>query len=225
MTPKISVLINTYHPGRQATIPQVLEAWEREPVWEIWLLNGGTPIERSGRSVIFNMPHDLGNGMDYVFALLTAGDVIIMADDDFIPAPGQALVMAQQVAKLGGFVGVIGRRFVSPQYRENPFFRSSLVDKPEPVGFVGVCLACSREMFGFDVRGLHRNCDDIWLQMKVHPTEPKHVIPLTHYRNLKCCNDSSAMFKQGPEMQGQRQAFFAEQFEATYATGRGFNGC
>ena len=222
----ISVIITTYHPGRRSTLGLVLDAWDRQPADQIWLLNAGKPFAHDGRAIVFNMPRDLGNGMDYSFAPLTDGDLVVLADDDFMPEIGFLDDMVKGwIAAGGGIVGTIGRRFSGPCYNtQTQYFRAREVERPEPVGFAGVCVMAPRSLFGFDVCGLHRNCDDLWWQMKQFPRVPKHVVPATHYQDLPCCQDQSAMYRQAGDMRETRARFYAEMFAAHYANEDGFDG-
>lgn len=219
----VSVLITTYHLARREALASVVRAWHSEPVEQVWVLNGGERWESPepaglDRFALFNMPVDLGNGMDYAFAALTSGDHIILADDDFLPAPG--LVEDFNTHRDGAdILGIIGRCFHGPRYRgDTTFHRANSVEALTPVDFVGVCCYAGREMFGFDTRGMHRNCDDLWWQMRVHPMASKAVIPTDKYRNLPTCSGPSSMFSD-KALWDARQSFYEEHYRAGHYYG------
>lgn len=215
----VSAIITTYR--RYATLDEVVASWLAQPVDELWVLDGGAKY-RPGtmadpRLLVFRMPADLGTKMDYAFALLTEGDLILLADDDIVVSPGFLADLHLCWSAGGGIVGVIGRTFHGPAYwGETRFLRSSDLLEPARAGFVGcICLA-ARELFGFDVRGCPRNCDDLWWQMRVHPDAPKRVAPTVRYRNLPAASDPAAMYHT-PRLRAQREAFYREHYLRTYA--------
>lgn len=228
----VSVLINTYHPGRQAGLDGIAKAWLEQPVDQVWIIDGlGSyrpkpsflESQSDDRLQIFNLPFDLGNGADYCFALLASGDYIILADDDMVPCEGlveRFLEYADGADSIGpDILGVIGRKFNGPQYRgDTSFVAGAKATKPTLVDFVGVCTFCHRSHFGFDVRGLHpelRNCDDLWWQMREKPELSKAVIPVKGlYLNLPTSlgADPSSMFRSGLEQ--SRQDFYEEHYRA-----------
>lgn len=220
MKHKISVLITTYR--RFKNLKTIFKAWLRQPVDQVWIINGNPKVKldwgRPPQSMVINMPCDLGTKMDYGFALLTEGDLIILADDDVVPLPGFVPDLFQGWKQVGGgIVGILGRTFHGPTYwGETKFYRASLIQAPVRVGFCGVVYFAPRNLFGFDVRGLPRNCDDLWWQMKIFPDVTKHVVPTVAYKNLPEAGDASAMYKQ-PHLRAQRETFFREHYMKSYA--------
>jgi hypothetical protein len=224
---RISVLVTTC--ARYTTLLEVMKGWlGQSGVDDLWLLDCGGKLPSSlhggwGRSVIWTLPLDPGTKTDYVMALLTEGDIIILADDDVLVDKGFVQDLYNCWAVEGGIIGIIGRTFHGPTYWGGTrFYRASLVSLPTRVGFAGVICMAGRELFGFDVRGCPRNCDDLWWQMKIHPDVPKHVAPTKRYKNLRVASDGTAMYKQ-PKLSVQREAFYREHYLKTYApTGRTF---
>jgi len=219
MRKKISVLITTYR--RFKNLKSIFRAWLQQPVDQVWIINGNPGVTldwgQPPKSMVINMPCDLGTKMDYVFALLTEGDFVILADDDVLPLPGftDDLLRGWRLVG-GGIVGIIGRTFHGPTYWGNTkFYKSSLITKPVRVGFCGVVYFAPRDYFGFDVRGLPRNCDDLWWQMRIFPNISKHVIPTVNYKNLPEASDQSAMYK-NPVLRQQRERFYKAQYLKTY---------
>lgn len=215
----ISVIITTYI--RFKNLDRIIGAWLREPIDQLWVLDGSGRFRSSikdQRFVLFSLPVDLGPKMDYAFALLTEGDIIILADDDVLIKDGFVSDLYRGWIEVGGgIVGIIGRKFNGPTYwGDTQFFRSSLLKAPQRVDFVGVVYFSPRKHFGFDVRGLPRNCDDLWWEMKVHPEVPKFVVPTTRYANLPEASDESAMYK-NPRLRRQREYFYREYYLLNYA--------
>lgn len=214
----ISVIITTYR--RYLTLDRVIAGWLDQPADQVWVLDGGGKYRtrhQDPRLVLFNLPVDLGTKMDYAFALLTEGDLVCLADDDLVVKPG-LLEDLYSVWKLKtGIVGLLGRTFHGPVYWGNTmFYRASLLAEPQRVDFCGVVYFASRDLFGFDLRGLPRNCDDLWWQMKVHPYVPKHVAATAKYENLPVASDSTAMYK-NPELRRQREEFYKTYYTMYYA--------
>lgn len=226
---KFSTIITT-HRGRYDAAAKTLRAWLSQPADQIWLLDGSgefsafKTIPNDPRLSVFRMPVDLGTKMDYAFSLLTEGDMICLADDDMVPKAGLLEELYSGWKRVGGgIVGLIGRTFQGPTYRgQTTFFSAKEITEPVRVGFAGVAFLTTRDLFGFDVRGLPRNCDDIWMQMRKHPDVPKWVIPTKAFENLKEAGDMTAMYR-NPELKAQRQEFYQAEYEEKYQpTGRTF---
>jgi glycosyltransferase involved in cell wall biosynthesis len=215
---KISVIITTY--CRYGTLDAIIGGWLAQPAEEVWVLDGGGKFKakaEGGRLLVFNLPRDLGTKMDYAFALLTDGDLVCLADDDLLPSPGFLEDLYAAWKQKGGIVGTLGHTFQGPVYRANTtFFRGDLVPAATRVDFCGVVLLAAREVFGFDVRGCPRNCDDLWLAMKAHPELPKHVVATKRFKNTMAAIDGTAMYRD-PKLRGQRQDFYREYYIKNYA--------
>ena len=224
----VSVIVTTYHPGRQSGLDGIAKAWLTQPVEQVWILDGlgsyrpgpyFSAMEEGAdeRFRVFKTgPPDIGNGADYCFALMTSGDYVILADDDMVPCAG-FVERCLEHAGAADILGVIGRIFKGPQYRGDTLFvAGAKATQPTPVDFVGVCTFCHRRCFGFDVRGLHpelRNCDDLWWQMKQCPELSKAVILVGGlYRNLPTSRgaDPSSMFRSGLDQ--SRQDFYEKHY-------------
>lgn len=215
---KISVIITSYA-ARYDTLDKVIQSWTTQPADEIWIIDSSgkfkTAIEDS-RLLIFNMPRDLGTKMDYAFALLTEGDFVCLADDDVIVKPGFMADLYQTWKVTGGIVGIRGRRFSGPNYLDDSkFYNSNQSITPMRVDYCGIIYFAERKLFGFDVRGLPRNCDDLWWQMKVYPKVHKFVAPTDKYEHLKEATGKTSM-SHNPALMRQRQVFFRHYYIKNY---------
>ena len=209
-----TVIITTYR--RFENLDTILEAWKKQPVEEVWLIDGSGQFKpKTPGIVLFSMPRDFGTRMDYSFATLT--DFIILADDDVLPLPGftQDLFNGWYNVK-GGIVGIIGRQFKGPDYKKNTLFcASNKISSPVQTDFVGVVYFSPRKYFGFDTKGMHNNCDDLWWTAKVMRKVPKFVVPTKNYRNLPTASDGGCMFH-NPEYRAIRQKFYEEIYNEFY---------
>lgn len=185
------------------------------------------------RFLYWPLPRDFGTRTDYALTALTEGDFICLADDDVLPKLGflndlyagwQKSWALSVCDGAGGqepvdepIVGVMGRRFKGPDYQRNtaPQYRSSKVEAPQRVGFVGVVCFSPRQHFGFDTRGMHRNVDDLKWQMECKPDVPKWVVPTTAYENLPECKDSTAMWR-NRSLKQVRNEFYRKWYETNY---------
>ena len=212
--PKISVIITTYR--RFKNLERIYLAWLEQPVDEVWILNGNKNVQldygNHPKGTIFNMPRDFGTKMDYAFALLTEGDYIILADDDVLPKKGFAEDLLRGWKEVGdGIVGILGRKFTGSRYGQCHVYLAKKINKPMRVDFCGIIYFAPRKYFGFDVRGMPRNCDDLWWHMKEFPDVPKYVVPSKNYENLPECRDKTAMCK-NKDLRSERRQFFHKYF-------------
>ncbi|NQU44858.1 hypothetical protein HQ520_16330 [bacterium] len=217
----VSVLVTTYR--RFRNLDRILAAWMDEGADQVWLLDGSGEYESQVEGVrVWNMPIDTGPKSDYAFALMTEGDLIVLADDDLLPLPGMLADLVdgwENVRRRTAgepIVGIIGRTFLGPDYHANTaFYASNKIDSPVRVGFVGVVCLTPRCNLGFDLRGLPRNADDLWWQMKERPTVPKWVVPTKAYENLPECKDGTAMYRD-KTLAPQRQEFYERYYREHY---------
>jgi hypothetical protein len=227
----ISVIIMTH--DRRGSVAEVCAAWMKQPVDQVWLVDGGDPkvlpsYSNAGNTALYAMATDSrfeywplwkdhGTRTDYALALLTDGDFIILADDDVLPEPGFAKDLHDGFHAAGGdIVGIMGRQFNGPRYYEDTrYFRADAVTQPLQVGFVGVVYFASRALFGFDTRGMGRNVDDLWWQMRERPDARKWVVPSKSYRDLPC--SMRGMFHDNGRLRKQREIFYRECYEKHYA--------
>jgi len=217
----VSVVITTYHPARRAGLDTILRKWLANPVEEVWVLDGSGQFKSTvsdPRLLVFNMPKDLGPGMDYAMAALTQGDLVVLADDDVLPGPGLVAEMADGWAKTGrGLVGLIGRTFHGPLYKgDTKFYAARNVDEPVRVGFVGVVILAERSYLGFDVRGLTRNADDLFWQMQVFPKVGKWVAPAKDYLNTPEASDNCSAMYRTLALKEERQAYYEKWWRQNY---------
>lgn len=213
-----SVIITTYR--RFDDLDRVILAWLGEPVVEVWLIDGSGKFKSNvsdERFLLFSMPKDLGTKMDYAVGLLTAGDLIILADDDVLPKPGlvEDLHKGMKDAE-ADIVGIHGRTFLGPDYRKDTnCIIADQITMPARVAFCGVVLMLSRELLGFDLRGMQTPWDDLWLCMKAWPNKIKYVVPTKNWRNLPVAYDASSLFHD-KDMREIRDRFYTEWYNRNY---------
>lgn len=156
---------------RMATLPEILEAW-LELAGDVWLADcsGWVFKPPAGINHVRFSP-DPGNRSRHALALLTAGDFVFKADDDFIPRPGLVEdFMAVWEAKRQAFYGVMGRRFEGPKYYGNTLqARGPLIQEPARVDFVGICTMAPRNLLAFDLRGCASSIEELYQQCGAFP--------------------------------------------------------
>lgn len=216
----------TYHPGRAKYLAEVWNGLRQNPIDQIMLIDCGGHVKQVPTWIEhIRMPNKYGTRPDYAIASMTDGDYVLLVDDDVAVKPGFVEDLYNGlISTRSDIVGIIGRTFHGSRYMgDTRWYGSRNIEKPVRVGFVGVIYFAPREMFLFDTRGMQRNCDDIWWQMKCCPNAVKYVIPTKNFINIHpTCNDSSAMFKT-PVLKQQRQNFYQAWYEENYApTGRIF---
>lgn len=217
----ITVIITTYQ--RFKHLDEILSAWHSEPIDEIWLIDGSgrfkpqtTSYYPSKNVLLFSMPKDFGNRMDYSLATLADTDLIILADDDVLPKSGFTNDLYNGWKEVGGIVGILGRTFKGPHYRRDTiFYKSNSLSKITKTDFVGVVCLSERNLFGFDTKGMHNNCDDLWWQMKIYPKVSKHVIPTKNYIDLPEATDKNCMWN-NITYANIRQKFYEEYYYKNY---------
>lgn len=214
----ISVVIVTHR--RTDTIRQIVESWLAQPVEEVILcdctqgqiINGMIPDQVK----IVSFRPDLGNRTRHAIALLTEGDFVCQADDDFIPTKGFIQDLYSQQQELGGMVGIIGRRFIgSKYYGGTQFFASNKIPHPVPVDMVGVCYFSDRSALAYDMRGMANPINDLFWCCYAKPDIVKHVAATHSYRNLPVCVDGDCLFHD-PHAREVRESFYQKVWESTY---------
>lgn len=229
----VSVLITTYK--RRETIQDVCDAWLAQPVTQVWMIDGGDPqvlpsyananapgLWRTATDPRFEywpLWRDKGTRTDYALAHLTDGEWVICADDDLVPREGFicdlfAGIPAASPAESSPVIGVMGRTFHGPDYyRDTKHYQACDLEAPVRVGFCGVCFMAHRSAFGFDTKGMHRNTDDLWFQMRERPEMAKYVVPSKNYENLPSARDGMFHDK---ALRQVRRAFYRDYWERNY---------
>jgi len=230
--PAVSVIITTHN--RLETIGRVVGAWLDQPVIEVWLVDGTGGTARAAltkkaiydeRFELFPLWKDHGTRTDYALAHLTDGDIVICADDDCLPLPGLTDDLVCGITdEYADICGIHGRTFSGPSYYNGgtAAWRAKDIGAPVRVDFCGVVFAARRELFDFDTRGMHRNCDDLWFQMKAHPDAVKFVVPTKRFTTLESANHG--MFADRGELRAAREAFYGEWYGKNYANRGAYTG-
>ncbi len=220
---KISVCLVVYR--RLTTIADIVNAWWHhtvDDVDEVFLCDctdtGLPPTVRQRidpRTVIIRFSKDLGNRTRHAMALLTKGDIVIQSDDDLMPRRRLAKTLVNAQEKLGGMVGLIGRVFNGPHYKQDTtFYAARAVKEPTRVSFIGVTYCCAREDLVFDMRGMENPINDLFWCLEGRPDTPKWVSPIHErlYTNLSTCNDADCLFH-NKEAERFRQAYYQKHWE------------
>ena len=222
---KFSVIVTNYR--ERGDLSAVLRAWLGQPVDEVILADcsGKWPtglvddmLRVDPRFKVVSFSYDFGTKTDYVLALLTDGDFVILADDDVLPKTGFVNDLYSGWKKVGGMIGVIGRVFHGPLYKGNTTFYSALkIKEPVQVGFIGVVYFAERSCFGFDVISLpNNNVDDLFWCMDKCRDVPKFVVPTLNFKNLPEASDKGCMFH-SPVLREKRQKYYEEMYLKYYA--------
>lgn len=210
--PKISVVIVTYR--RSTDLESILKAW-LEQTDDVWLCDCGLNFKTSLPIKIVQFDPDPGNKVRHAVALLTDGDYIIKADDDFIPKPGfiNDLLRYRQNDTI---LGIHGRIFHGPSYYRNTMaISANKISSPVEVDFVGICTFAAREYLAFDLKGCETSIEDLFWQMKCFPKVKKWVIPSKNYITLPTATDTECLFY-NTKAREVREKFYKEFYLKNY---------
>jgi len=217
---KISVIITTYR--RYDTLDEVIRGWVLNNPDQLWVIDNKNKYKLSeefkNKVVLFSMPIDLTTRVDYAFSMLTDGDLIFLADDDFVPDTGFLEEIYHGWKSVGGgIVGLCGRTFHGENYKGDTKWYSALkISKPIRVGLLGVGYFSPREYLGFDTRGMETIDDDAYWLMNKYPRIQKHVVPTTKFRNLPTCEDNDCLFHAPKEQREIRNLKYREYYLKHY---------
>ena len=217
---KVSVIITTYR--RYDTLGEVIQGWVDNKPDQLWVIDNCSKYKleerHKGKATLFSMPLDLTTRVDYAFAMLTDGDLILLADDDFVARSGLLEDLYNGWKKVGGgIVGLCGRTFHGPLYKGNTKWHSSLkITEPVRTGSLGVAYFTPRKYLGFDTKGMETIDDDLYWLMHQCTDEPKHVIPTKKFENLPTCGDKDCLFHASPAQRKIRDSKYREYYLANY---------
>lgn len=213
-----SAVVVTYR--RLERLGQVLEAWLKETD-DVWLCDCSPHGFKTSLPVkIIRAVPDPGNRIRHAAATLTAGDLVIKADDDILPLPG--LVKAFQAAyeKLEGtaILGIHGRIFKGPRYYgQTQMIGQGKTEVMTKVDFVGVITAAPRAILPMDLRGCASEVEDLFWQMAWYSKVPKWVVPTKGLvQHLPESFDKDRLCG-GRRSRDIRQAFYAYWYARNYA--------
>jgi len=216
---RMSVVVVTYR--RLESLPVILGAWLRETP-DVWLADCSGQFKTALPIVQATFNRDPGSRSRHALAMMTEGDYVVKADDDFLPLPGFLADWRAAYKAVGenAILGVIGRRFNGPTYYgQTEFFRSSLVKEPTWVDFAGVCTISPRWFLAFDLSGCESPIEDLFWQMKAFPKARKFVFPTGNYKNLPSAKERECLFHD-PKAREIREAFYRRYYELNYQEAR-----
>jgi hypothetical protein len=206
---------------RTAMINEILTAWLKETA-DVWLVDctpAGIKTELAIKTV--RCSPDPGSKSRHAAALLTEGEFVIKADDDFIPLPGLVKSFEANTQAVGpAILGLVGRRFLGSRYYGNTqVFRGAEIAAPVRVDFVGICTFTPRRYLPFDLRGCETAIEDLFWQMKAFPDAPKYVARTKQYRNLAESLDKGCLFH-NPRAREIRETFYKKYYSLYYQNGK-----
>ena len=112
--PKVSIVLVTYR--RKVNLERILKEWLKQTP-DVWLCDCGVNFKTELPIKIIKFNPDPGNKARHAAALLTSGDYVIKADDDFLPKPGLIKDFLDNYPKnKGGILGIHGRKFNGKSY-------------------------------------------------------------------------------------------------------------
>lgn len=212
---KISVVLGAHR--RLDTFVSTLQAWAgMQEVDEVLVADctdgklDWRPLLSFATFASFTM--DMGNRARHALALLTQGDLVIIADDDVLPHDGFVKELFTGYCAVGqkGIVGVIGRTFAGPSYYKNAtFYSSKNITAPVATDFVGVVYLCGRDALSYDLRDMDNSINDLHWCLRALPHIPKHVVPALSYTNLPSSSDTQCLFH-NPKARQVREEWFAK---------------
>jgi hypothetical protein len=199
-----SVVVVTYR--RLANLETILAAWlDQTP--EVWLCDcspAGFRTELPIRTI--RAIPDPGNRIRHAVATMTAGDLVIKADDDLVPLPGLIDQFRRAYDQCGDAIyGIHGRIFNGPSYyRSTRMFGPGNSVKITRVDFVGVITCTVRKYLPMDLLGCQSEVEDLFWQMHCFPDAPKYVIPTRAVKHLPesfdagrlCANRAARMIRE-----------------------------
>lgn len=214
----VSVVVVAYR--RFGHMEKLLAGWLRQTP-DVWLCDCSKDGFKTSLPVkIVHAWPDPGNKIRHAVALLTAGDLVIKADDDIIPG---ATLVAQFVkayeAKGDAIYGIHGRRFHGPRYytRDTQLFGPGNANGVQEVDFVGVITASPRKYLPMDLRRCHTEIEDLYWQMEVYPSVKKYVIGTKDVYHLPECMDAGRLCGTAGPSRRIRQLYYQEMYRKHYA--------
>ena len=210
-TPSVVVVANR----RMETLSPILSAWLKQSP-DVWLADcSGRPFEAPAGVHHVRFSPDPGNRTRHALALLTEGDWVIKADDDFTPGPGLVEDFIQAAAKIGtpAFLGIMGRRFEGPKYYSNTISaRAVYIAEPARVDFVGICTVTPRGFLAVDLRGCLSSIEELFIQCGAFPWVPKWVVPTKNYGHIPGADKPGCLCK-NPVAQAERENYYSTVWE------------
>lgn len=211
----VSVVVVTYR--RLARINDILSAWLKETP-DVWLCDCSEKGVRTALPVKWVYAHpDPGSKIRHAVATLTAGDLIIKADDDVMPRPGLAADFVTHAKRYGQAIyGIHGRIFKNPDYYHGTqLFGSKQLKEAQPVDFVGVVTCTPRCFLAMDLRDCYTEVEDLYWQMQCYPKVKKYVIATDKFMHLSESKDKGRLCGT-PESRLVRNHYYGHWFSRHY---------
>jgi len=181
---KFSVVTVTYK--RLDTLEPILRAWLEEAD-EVILCDCSGKFETELPITHVRFNPDLGNKTMHAMALLTQGDFVVLADDDFLPKPGLIQDLYNGYKKVGGdaIVGIMGRRFGNADsYWHTMQIWADKISQPVQTDMIGICYLSPRKYLAYDLKGMENPINDLYWTMYKMRDVKKFVVPTTNLLHL-----------------------------------------
>lgn len=200
---------------RLTTLYGILGEWQKYSS-DVWLADcSGLEFSPPPGVHWVRFKPDPGNRTRHAIALLTTGDMVIKADDDFVPGPFLVgdLWKGSDFGRKECFVGIMGRRFEGPKYYGNTISaRANKIAAPEQVDFVGICTMSPRSVLAFDLRGCSSSIEELFQQCGAFPTVPKYAVPSLSYSHIPGADRPGCLCKD-EKAQKEREAYYSTIWE------------
>jgi len=215
--PAASVVVVTLR--RLSTLAAILEAWLKETP-DVWLADCSGADFKAPRGVHHvRFSPDPGNKARHAVALMTEGEIVFKADDDFIPFPGLIEDFLKAFRAQGrAFYGIMGRYFNGPRYYGNTIqARANKITEPFRVDFVGICTMAPRDLIVFDPRECGSPFEELFYQCGIWPEVPKWVVPTVKYAHVPGSDRAGTCLCKDTAAQAVREAFYSKVWDRSRA--------
>ncbi len=207
---KISVIIPAWK--RFKRFDEILKAWlQEEQVDEIIIWdNSGQFKTNLPNILVLSASRNMNSRWVYLCAQFCKNDLILHANDDFIPHKGIVSDLLSKLSK-DHVTGIMGKKFTGDTYYESSVVESSQIQAPQQVDYLcsNMMLAYRSHFLNIDYRQMPTSMmDDWWWQHEIAkrgisfwvvPTNKWEMIPEGEYKYAHHLN---------PKMKEIREYYF-----------------
>ena len=213
----VSVVVVTYR--RLARLGEILSAWLQQTS-DVWLCDCSAEGFKTNLPIkLARFSPDPGNRVRHAVATLTAGDLVLKADDDILPLPGLVNDFIHWRGLLGPCVmSIHGRTFEGPDYYANTtLYAGHMLTEPKRVDFLGIITCSDRRFLPMDLRDCGTDIEDLYWHNFCYPDAPKFVIPTKHYNNKLPESRDTGRLCADSRGRAIRRAFYKRLWEGRYS--------